>query len=55
MDCDTLLDYPYLNEEKKIYTNASDFQLWEVISQNDKPIAVYSIKLTGAQTSYTVT
>ena len=29
---DTLLDYPYFNEEFKIHTDASKFQLGEVIS-----------------------
>ena len=36
-------------------TNASNFQLGEVIHQEGKPIAFYNIKLTSAQMRYTVT
>ena len=46
---DTLLTYPYSNEEFKIYTDTSNFQLVEVISHKFKPIAFYSIKLTDVQ------
>ena len=35
--------------------DASDYQLGTVINQNSKPIALYSRKLTGPQTRYTVT
>ena len=52
---DTLLTYPYFNETFKIYANASAFQLWVVISQKGKPIALYSMKLNDAQNRYTVT
>ena len=52
---DTLLTYPDFNETFKIHTNASAFQLGVVIRQKGKPIAFYSIKLTGAQQRYTVT
>ena len=31
-----LLDYPDINEEFKIHTNASDLQLGTVISHNEK-------------------
>ena len=44
----TLLTYPDFNETFKIHTDDSLFQLGVVISQKDKPIAFYSIKLTGA-------
>ena len=50
----TLLDYPYFNEEFKIHTNASDFQLGAIINQNGKLITFYSIKLTDAKKLYTV-
>ena len=53
--CDTLLDYPYFNEEFKIHTNASDFQLGNIISQKGKIIALYCRKITGAHKRYTVT
>ena len=52
---DTLLSYPNFSEEFKIYTNASDFQLWAFIRQRDKPIVLYSKKLTDSQKRYTVT
>ena len=55
MDRDTLLIYPYFNENFKIYTDAGALQLGAVISQKVKPIAFNSIKLTGAQKRYTVT
>ena len=52
---DTLLAYPEFNKRFDIYMDASDYQLGAVISQNGKPIAFYSRKLTGPQTWYTVT
>ena len=51
---DTLSAYPYFNEEFKIHTDASNFQLGVVI-HNGKPINFYGRKLTGAQMRYTVT
>ena len=44
---DTLLIYPDFNERFYIHTDASNFQLVAVISQNGKPIAFYSRKLTS--------
>ena len=52
---DTLLTYPDFNKTFNIDTDDSAFQLREVISQKDKPIAFYSIKITDAQQLYTVT
>ena len=52
---DTLLTYPNFNEAFKIHTNASAFQLGEVIRLKGKTIAFYSRKLTDAQQRYTVT
>ena len=52
---DTLLAYPDFNRRFDIHTDASDYQLGEVIIQNGKPIAFYSRKLTKPQTCYTVT
>ena len=51
---DTLLTYLDFNEAFKIHTNASAFQLGEVVIQKGKPIAFYSRKLTSAQQRYTV-
>ena len=50
----TLLNYPDFNENFKIHTNASAFQLGVVISQKVKPIAFYIRKLTNAQQRYTL-
>ena len=44
-----LLAYPYLNEEFKIHTNASDFQLGAVINKNGKLFTFYIRKLTDAK------
>ena len=45
----TLLNYPGFNEEFKIHTDASTFQLGAVVIQKVKPIAFYGIKLTYPQ------
>ena len=55
VDHDTLLTYSYFNEEFKIHTNDSNFQLGAVISQKGKPIDFYSRKLTNDQIRYAVT
>ena len=52
---DTLLIYPYFNEEFKVHTDASDFQLGAVISKKGKPIDFYSGTITGAQRGYIIT
>ena len=54
VDRDTLITYTDFNEEFKIHTNASDFQLGAVISQKGKPTDLYSRKLTESQKRYTV-
>ena len=45
-DNDTLLAYPDFIKRFEIHTDTSDHQLGAVISQEDKPIAFYSRKLT---------
>ena len=50
-----MLAYPNFNEPFIIHTDASKTQLGAVISQNNKPIAFYSRKLSPAQTRYTTT
>ena len=50
-----LLAYPDFNEEFKIHTNASDFQLGVVINQNGKLITFYSRKLTDTLKIYSIT
>ena len=52
---ETILTYPNFNEVFEIHTDASDRQLGAVISQNWKPLAFYSRKLSGAQRNYTTT
>jgi len=51
---DLTLAYPDFTKPFKIYTDASKRQLGSMITQNNKPIAFFSRKLTGAQT-YSVT
>ena len=50
-----LLAYPNFLRLFKMHTDASDYQLGVVISQNKKPIAFYSHKLNGALIRYTTT
>ena len=52
---DVILAYPQFGEEFVIYTDASKRQLGGVITQNNRPIAFFSRKLTAAQMKYTVT
>ena len=52
---ETLLAYPNFNKKFTIHTDASDFQLGAVITQDGKPLAFYSRKLTSAQMNYTTT
>jgi hypothetical protein len=52
---ETILAYPNFEIPFKIHTDASAYQLGACISQNGKPIAFYSRKLTPAQTRYTTT
>jgi hypothetical protein len=52
---ETILAYPNFDQPFEIHTDASAFQLGACISQNGKPIAFYSRKLTPTQTRYTTT
>ena len=52
---ETLLTYPDWNKPFDIHTDASDYQLGAVISQEKKPIAFFSRKLNSAQHNYTTT
>ena len=49
MVCGALLIHPDFNEAFKIHTNASAFQLVDVIRQKGEPISFYSIKLTDTK------
>ena len=52
---EVILAYPDWTQPFIMHTDASDFQLGTVISQNDKPIAFFSRKLNSAQRNYTTT
>ena len=51
----TLLSYQYWKLPFTVHTNASDKQLGAVISQNNKPIVFFSIRLSNPQCNYTTT
>ena len=52
---DVLLAYPNYSEIFEIYTDASTYQLGAVITQNGKPIAFFSRKLSTTQQKYSIT
>ena len=52
---DVLLAYPDFSKPFTIHTDASDYQLGAVISQDNRPIAFFSRKLNSAQRNYTTT
>jgi hypothetical protein len=52
---EVVLAYPDFLKPFEIYTNASTKQLGAVITQDNRPIAFFSRKLTPMQTKYSVT
>ncbi|GFH56268.1 hypothetical protein CTEN210_12744 [Chaetoceros tenuissimus] len=52
---ETMLAFPDFSKKFTIHTDASDLQLGAVISQEGRPLAFYSRKLSQAQKNYTVT
>ena len=50
-----ILAYPDFTKTFEIYTDASKYQIGAVITQENKPIAFYSRKLTDWQARYTIT
>ena len=52
---ETILAYPNFDKPFEIHTDASAHQLGAVISQDGKPVAFYSRKLTSTQMRYTTT
>ena len=51
---ETLLVYPNFSKHFDIHTDASDYQMGAVISQENQPIAFFSRKLSKTQMNYTV-
>ena len=51
---DTLLSYPYCTITFIVHTEASGKQLGSIISQNNKPIELFSIILGNPQRNYTM-
>jgi hypothetical protein len=52
---DASLAYPDYSIVFKIYTDASSKQLWAVITQDNRPIAFFSRKLSNIKHKYSVT
>ena len=52
---ETFLNYPDWSKKFTVHTDASDKQLGAVISQDNKPIAFFSRRLSKAQRNYTTT
>ena len=52
---ETILNYPKFDRPFDIHTDASDRQLGSVISQDGKPLAFYSRKLSSVQRNCTTT
>jgi len=52
---EVVLAYPDFTKPFDIYTDASTKQLGSVITQDNRPIAFFSQKLSGTQSKYTVT
>eukprot|EP00804_Cyclotella_cryptica_P011519 CCRYP_019883-RA/>CCRYP_019883-RA protein AED:0.08 eAED:0.25 QI:0/-1/0/1/-1/1/1/0/404 len=53
--CDVTLAYPDYSQGFEIYRDSSKFQLGVVITQNNRPLAFFSRKLSQAQQKYSVT
>ena len=55
VSADTLLSYPYWKIPFTVHTDVFDKHLGSVISQNNKPIELFSIILSKTQLNYTMT
>ena len=52
---EVVLAYPDFSKPFDIFTEASTKQLGAVITQDNRPIAFFSRKLSGTQSKYTIT
>ena len=52
---DTLVSFPAYGERFDVHTDASDLQIGGIVSQNNKPIGVFSRKFNAAQAKYPTT
>ena len=52
---DVTLAYPDYSQGFEIYTDSSKLQLGTVMTQNNRPLAFFSLKLSPAQQKYSVT
>jgi hypothetical protein len=52
---EVVLAYPDFLKPFEVYTDASSKQLGPVITQENRPIVLFSRKLSGAQSKYTIT
>jgi len=52
---EVVLAYSCFSKPFEIYTDASTLQLGAVITQENRPVAFFSWKLSGAQSKYTIT
>ena len=55
MVTEILFFYPDFNKEFEIYTDVSLYQIGTIITQDGKPVAFYSRKLSDGQHNYTIT
>ena len=53
VSAETLLSYPYKKINFVVHTHVSDKQLVSVINHNNKPIALFSIRISKPQHNYT--
>ena len=49
---DAMLHYPDFNQPFELHTDSSDYQMGAIISQNGRPVAYWSKKLSSTQKKY---
>jgi hypothetical protein len=52
---EVVLAYPDFSVPFKIYTDSSRYQIRSIITQKNKPLALYSMKFTDPHMRYTIT